>query len=242
MRVLFVANDLESGVDDCGDILLSGLADGMARLGLDVAVAGLTQGQAFRLGTRDDKQSGAVALAQGPVWSPYATFDSRRPAAPAELLSHFVPEVVHTGGIDPLGPFGWASLRRWGAAVVHSLRDQELLCALGGRGAVAQAVCGQDGDGAQCGGCRIATRRRRCASLEVDAVVAEGHRLLKRHLAAGYFSRAVCREVIPKDHNRDGLARAYLGVYEKLVAARAVPRTVEASQSAKRPLAAPALV
>jgi hypothetical protein len=220
MKLLYLTrftNDDRAGPEDAR---LSALAEDILPLGLEVAVAGTEDGKLYQL-SRAGEDSGRGPMGRDrigrcPVFRFVAAFEPRAAAASELVLSYYLPDVVHTGDIEVLGPFGWQALRRWGARVLHELDNEDSLCAFSGR-AERAFDCG-----AQCTGCRLATRRRRLASAEVDAVVCDEDRLLNRYLGAGYFPAARWSEVIPKGHDREARAKAYLKLYEKIAV-----RTVE---------------
>lgn len=180
MKLLYLTrftNDDRSGPED---VLLCALAEDMLPLGVEVAVAGVEDGKLYQL-SHAGEGGGRGRMRRRPVWRFVAAFEPWAATASEMVLSYYLPDVVHTGDIEVLGPFGWQSLRRWGARVLHEVDNEDSLCAFSGR-AERTLECS-----AQCTGCRLATRRRRLASAEVDAVACGEDRLLNRYLGAGYF-------------------------------------------------------
>jgi glycosyltransferase involved in cell wall biosynthesis len=100
------------------------------------------------------------------------------------------PDVVHTNILGGFSVSVWDAVHRYGAPLVHTLREYYLQCRL-----MSLNRNGVDCDG-PCTLCRICAVPRRARSPLPQAVVGVSRHVLDSHLQAGFFQGVPIREVI----------------------------------------------
>ena len=119
--------------------------------------------------------------------------DSYNPWTRADVsrwLQKEKPDVVHTNILGGLSVSAWDAVHRYGAPLVHTLREYYLQCrlmSLNRNGVDCKGLCAL---------CRICAVPRRGRSPLPQAVVGVSHHVLNSHLEAGFFQGVPIREVI----------------------------------------------
>ncbi|MFT4248559.1 MAG: glycosyltransferase family 4 protein [Pseudomonas sp.] len=212
MKILMLATNYEAPVGGGGQKSLRTLVDALAGLGHEVVVAALAHGEP---GCRIVN---GVRVHYLPVRNVFRPVDSVQPSLAARLLYHSVdmynpwsevdvkricgeekPDVVHTHVITGLSVSIWKAVRSLGIPLVHTLRDQYLLCP--------RSTLFRNGKQcvARCTDCRVLRTLHPRVSNLVGGVIGISKFMLSGHLERGYFSKAEVKAVIYNARDRNAL-------------------------------------
>ncbi|MEN5118112.1 glycosyltransferase family 4 protein [Luteimonas sp. TWI662] len=203
MKILMVATNYEAPVGGGGQKSLKVLVDALIAAGHEVVIAALAHeavgthlvdgATVHYLPARNVyRPTDAVARSVLPrmayhaldVYNPLSARDVR------QVIKNENPDVVHTHVLTGFSVSAWSASKALGVPVVHTIRDQYLLCArstLFRNGRHCSSLCAE---------CAIFRWRHRDWSMHVDAVIGVSRYVLDEHCKRGYFEQAKIKQVI----------------------------------------------
>lgn len=212
MKILMVATNYDAPVGGGGQKSLRTLVDALVLEGHDVVVAALAHDEP------GIKEVNGVKVHYLPVRNIFRPVDSVQRAAPARILYHTLdvfnpwaeadirkicreerPDIVHTHVITGLSVSVWKAARSLGIPLVHTLRDQYLLCA--------RSTLFRNGKQCikRCTDCRIFRARHQAWSNYPTGVIGISRFILDGHLQRGYFAETPVKEVIYNAREKSAL-------------------------------------
>ncbi|HEX7126918.1 MAG TPA: glycosyltransferase family 4 protein [Thermodesulfobacteriota bacterium] len=126
----------------------------------------------------------APAAARRALWHALDSYNPRMAAEVGAVLDEERPDLVHTHTIAGFSAAVWRAARQRGLPLVHTLRDQYLLCPR-----TTMFRNGRDCE-TPCLSCRAYAWPRRRLTAQVDVVTGVSRFILDRHLGRGYFTDA----------------------------------------------------
>lgn len=212
MKILMVATNYEAPVGGGGQKSLRTLVDALVAEGHQIVVAALAHDEP---GTR---LVNGVKVHYLPVHNVFRPVDSVQRSMPARMLYHTLdvfnpmaardirricreerPDVVHTHVITGLSVSIWKAVSGLGIPLVHTLRDQYLLCA--------RSTLFRNGKQCvtRCADCRIFRAGHREWSNYPNGVIGVSQFILDGHLKSGYFEQTAVKRVIYNTRERSVL-------------------------------------
>jgi len=208
MKILMIATNYNAPVGGGGQKSLKVLTEALVEAGHSVSVAALAHDKPGL------KLVNGVRVHYLPVRNIYRPVDDRRPPAVARLAWHCLdsfnpftardvkaicreekPDIVHTHVISGLSVSVWSAANSLNLPVVHTLRDQYLLCP--------RSTMFKNGHNctAQRWYCKALRLRHRSIANNLKGVIGVSKFILDRHLEYGYFQDVPIRQVIRNTRN-----------------------------------------
>lgn len=216
MKILMVATNYNAPVGGGGQKSLKVLAESLIDAGHSVSVAALAHGKP------GVSEVNGVAVHYLPIRNLYRPTDADRPATIARFAWHALdmfnplaardfksvcqeerPDIVHSHVISGLSVSVWNAARSLGLPVVHTLRDQYLLCPR------STMFKGERPCAGQCGDCKAMRLPHRRLSNQLTGVIGVSDFILDRHIQSGFFTNVPVRSVVfnARDPDTIGLDR-----------------------------------
>lgn len=206
MRIMYVCNLFPPIVSGGAEISTATLARAVASRGVDVRVFTLRPDESYEEVIKDGPIEIYRSTSNLPYWPfekverpffkklKFQLLDNNNRIAAVTFereLRKFQPDLVSTHALSGISAAVWPAVRRYGAALIHTTHDYNIICPRSTMHRRSQSCV------RQCLECAALTFPRKFASRAVNTVVANSDYVRERHYEAGYFPSAEWHVIPP---------------------------------------------